>query len=96
MTRAFWQDLLERAVSTFAQALLGAGAVLSFDTTSLKIAGVAAAAAVLKGIVASQVGAPDSASLLPEPAPKVSQDWATTTGPDAPAIVTSPVTPAGA
>lgn len=65
-TKAFLLDLLERALSTFAQALLGVGAVLDFsDARTYQAAGIAAAVAVLKCLAASRVGAPDSGSLLP-------------------------------
>lgn len=65
-TKPFLLDLLERAISTFAQALLGVGAVLDFtDPRAYTAAGLAAAAAVLKCLAATQVGANDSGSLLP-------------------------------
>lgn len=64
---AFVKDSLERAIATFAQALLAAGVVLPdgyFEADNLKIAGAAAFAAVLKAIVASHFGDKDSASLV--------------------------------
>lgn len=63
-TKSFALDLLERALSTFAQAFLGAYAVVGAEKAAAA-AGIAAGIAILKGLAASQVGAPDSASLLP-------------------------------
>jgi hypothetical protein len=65
-TRQFLLDTLERAVATFAQALLGTGTVLDFsDGRVYAAAGIAAAICVLKCLAATQVGASDSGSLLP-------------------------------
>lgn len=65
-TRAFLLDTLERAIATFAQALIGAGTVLDFtDSRTYATAGIAAGLAVLKCLAATRVGAPDSGSLLP-------------------------------
>jgi hypothetical protein len=65
-TRQFLADLLERVVSTFAQALLGAGTVIDFGSAkTYQIAAVAAAVSALKCLAATQVGAKDSGSLLP-------------------------------
>lgn len=64
-TKAFALDLLERALSTFAQAFLAALVVTGWSVDSLIVGGTAAGLAVLKGLAASQVGAHDSASLLP-------------------------------
>lgn len=64
---AFIKDALERAISTAAQALLGAGVVLDgsfFSTNNLKVAGAAAVASILKAIVAKQVGDKETASLV--------------------------------
>lgn len=64
---AFIKDALERAISTAAQALLAAGVVLDgtfFSSDNLKIAGAAAIAAILKAIVATRVGDPESAGLV--------------------------------
>lgn len=63
----FIKDALERAVSTAAQALLGAGIVLDgsfFSSNNLKVAAAAAVASVLKSIVATQVGDKESAGLV--------------------------------
>lgn len=63
----FIKDALERAISTAAQALLGAGVVLDggfFSSDNLKIAGAAAIASVLKAIVATKVGDKESAGLV--------------------------------
>jgi hypothetical protein len=65
-TKAFLLDTLERAIATFAQTLLGTGTVLDFrDSRTYVAAGIAAGVAVLKCLAATQVGAPDSGSLLP-------------------------------
>lgn len=65
-SRQFVLDLLERTLSTFAQALLGAGTVIDFgNADTYKIAGVAAAVAALKCLAATRTGAPNSGSLLP-------------------------------
>lgn len=66
-TKKFFYDLLERTIATAAQAFL---AVLT--TTSvlwgqkLQIVGVAALAAILKGLAATRVGASDDAAMLPD------------------------------
>ena len=68
-TKKFWLDAGERAVATFAQALI---AVLTVDLTGATIdwkvvvgtALVAAALSVLKSIVATNVGDSQSASLI--------------------------------
>lgn len=70
-TKAFWLDLAERVISTFAQSLLGAFTAdgLGLNLTwrgSLAVAGLASLASLLKCLAALKVGAPDSASLLPE------------------------------
>lgn len=64
---SFIKDALERAISTAAQALLGAGVVLDgsfFSSDNLKIAGAAAIASILKALVATKVGNPESAGLV--------------------------------
>ncbi|MGZ4663575.1 MAG: hypothetical protein ACXV5Q_00615 [Frankiaceae bacterium] len=63
-TKAFALDLLERAISTFAQAFLGAYAVVG-PLKALIAAGIAAGFSALKCLAATQTGAPDSGSLLP-------------------------------
>lgn len=63
----FLKDAVERAISTAAQALLGAGVVLDgsfFSSNNLKIAGAAAIASILKAIVATRVGDSESAGLV--------------------------------
>lgn len=72
-TRQFWLDLVERAVKTFAQALLGAiggdaaisGVHLPW-TAKLAAAGMAAGISALSSLVGTGVGAPDSGSWLPQ------------------------------
>ena len=75
-TRRFWVDAAERAIRTFAQALIGAitaGLVVT-DAAQWKAAGIAAAVAalvsLLTSVAASGVGDPVSPSLLPEAAPE--------------------------
>ena len=70
-TRRFWVDAAERAIRTFAQALIGAitaGLVVT-DAAQWKAAGIAAAVAalvsLLTSVAASGVGDQDSPSLLP-------------------------------
>lgn len=74
-TILFWRDAAERAIATAAQAALGVLVVdggplyvglLDVDwSAGLSIAGSAALASVLKSLVATRVGDPDSASLAP-------------------------------
>lgn len=69
MTAEFWRDVAERAVKTFAQALLAmltVGSVLTdIDWPSaLGMAGTAALASVLSSIISAGFGDPESASLL--------------------------------
>lgn len=75
MSKTFWKDTAERAVGTFAQALLATLAVgtpiwgLDWET-GLGVSATAAAISILKSVVASTVGDSDSASLVkvkPEP-----------------------------
>lgn len=76
LTKQFWIDTAERAVRTFAQALLallGAGAVniLTVDwVQALSVSGGAALVSILMSIIASGVGLKGSPSLLPEAASK--------------------------
>lgn len=66
-SKTFLTDLLERAISTFAQAYGAAAVVVGhnvFDLTSLKVAGGAAVLAVLKAVAASYKGDPQTASLV--------------------------------
>lgn len=63
-TTKFWKDLAERMAAT---AAAGALAVLPFTQEPLKVlaaAGIAALVSLLKGLVASQKGDPESASLV--------------------------------
>ncbi|APT92684.1 holin [Corynebacterium phocae] len=68
-TKNFWLDTLERAVKTFAQALI---AVIAVGTPiyeidwlpGLGIAATATAVSVLTSIASAGAGAPDSASLV--------------------------------
>lgn len=70
-SRTFWIDAAERAVRTFAQALvavLAAGIVLTDGAAwgeALLSAVVAALISLLTSVAASGVGDPDSPSLLP-------------------------------
>lgn len=75
MSKKFWRDALERIVNTAWQAVGGilltyleSGAdPLHMDwPTVLKMAGNAAALAVLKSLVAKKIGNSDSASLHPD------------------------------
>lgn len=70
-TRRFWVDAAERAIRTFAQALIGAitaGLVVT-DAAQWKAAGIAAAVAalvsLLTSVAASGVGDQSTPSLLP-------------------------------
>lgn len=65
----FWTDTAERAIRTFAQALLAIVTVGSALTdidwgTALSMAGTAAVVSVLMSIVSTRVGNPRSASLI--------------------------------
>lgn len=65
-TRKFLFDLGERSIATAAQALLATLTVSSLPwSQKLQITAVAALAAILKGLVATQVGAENTAALLP-------------------------------
>lgn len=71
-TKRFLLDLLERSVSTFLQAFAGTlitdGIITRVDLSlrdKLILAATAGGLAVLKALVATQVGAKDSAALLP-------------------------------
>lgn len=72
MTRTFWKSALERAVRTFAQALLGAlaGGLVVTDTAQWKAALIAAAVAagssVLMSLAATGVGQQGSPSFVDE------------------------------
>ena len=63
----FAKDLAERVASTFVQAFVGAITVTELTDRdmwlSAAVAGVAAAASLVKGLLARNTGLPDSASL---------------------------------
>ncbi|WP_280366175.1 holin [Nocardia wallacei] len=68
-TLAFWKSTAERAVKTFAQALLALitiGATLTeIDwTAALSVSATAALVSVLSSIVSAGIGDPESPSLL--------------------------------
>lgn len=73
-SRAFWIDAAERAVRTFAQALVAAitaGFVLTDGAAwgeALLVAAVAALVSLLTSVAGSAVGDPQSPSFLPEAA----------------------------
>jgi hypothetical protein len=74
-TKRFAVDLLERTIRTFIQAFLGAllaAPVFNLDIPTLKaaaMAGLAAVAAVIMGVVTGPIGAKETPSVLPEPGP---------------------------
>lgn len=62
MMKDLVRDVAERAAWTFAQAFLGAFVVTDLSTAkTAALAGLAAAIAVVKGFVASQVGEQNAA-----------------------------------
>jgi len=69
MSKQFWKDTAERAIGTFAQALLATLAVgtpiwgLDWET-GLGVSATAAAISILKSVVASTIGDHESASLV--------------------------------
>lgn len=69
MSKQFWKDTAERAIGTFAQALLATLAVgtpiwgLDWET-GLGVSATAAASSILKSVVASTIGDHESASLV--------------------------------
>lgn len=63
--KRFYLDLLERVSWTAIQAAAAAVLITGFGVDSLKIAGAAAGASVLKCLLASRVGDSDSAAALP-------------------------------
>ncbi len=67
--KKFFKDMLERAVVTFAEVLLGfLGAGLGFGEINwgmaFSVAGVATVASILKSIAARKIGDEDTASLV--------------------------------
>lgn len=66
MRRRFYADLAERTIWTFVQAFAAEWLVSStFDRRSLMVGLAAGAIAVVKGLAATQVGSPFSASTAP-------------------------------
>lgn len=70
MTKRFFIDVLERSIWTFIQTFLGVWVAFFdantdgfFNGETLKAAVVAAVVAVAKGLIASRIGNPNSASL---------------------------------
>lgn len=71
--KKFWKDLAERTISTYVQVFLGlliAGGVFGTDGAidmsagkAAAVSAIPAALAVVKGLIASQFGEEDSASL---------------------------------
>lgn len=66
MTKKFYFDLLERSGWTFVQGAAAEWLVTqSFDDTTFKVALVAGAVAVAKCLIATKIGAPNTAATLP-------------------------------
>lgn len=66
MGRQFYADLAERALWTFVQGALAEWVVTSsLDSVSLQVALVAGAVSVAKCLLATQIGAPNTAATLP-------------------------------
>ena len=66
MGKKFYFDLLERVLWTFIQGGAAEWIVSSnLDENTLKVAGVAGLVSVAKCLLATQVGAPNTASTLP-------------------------------
>lgn len=64
--RKFYADLAERTAWTFVQGFAAAWIVLAeYSSEVLEVASVAATVAVAKGLVATQIGAPNTAATLP-------------------------------
>lgn len=79
-TKKFLLDLLERVIATAAQALLGTLTVASVAWgQKWQITGIAALAALLKGLMATRFGAPNTAAMLTVEADTekgtVDRDW---------------------
>lgn len=77
-TTAFWRDLAERVVATFAEALAtlllasGVGLLEMHWVTALSLSGMTALVAFLKGIAAYKLGdSKTGASALSDPPPRV-------------------------
>lgn len=74
-TKAFWLNVAERAVKTFAQSagavlLVDGLGVLDVDWTAVgSVAALAAIVSVLTSIATSAIGEPDDPSAVPRPAP---------------------------
>ena len=65
-SKTFAVDLLERVLSTFAQAFLGCYAVVGAQK-AVVAAGIAAGLSAMKGVAAVGVGQQGTAALLPAP-----------------------------
>lgn len=64
--KQFYADLGERAAWTFVQGALAEWIVTSsLDSVSLQVALVAGAVSVAKSLLATQIGAPNTAATLP-------------------------------
>ena len=74
-TKRFALDLFERMIRTFLQAFLGAllaAPAFNLDIPAVKaaaLAGMAAVAAVVMGLLSQPIGTSTSASVIPEPGP---------------------------
>ena len=69
MSKTFFKDLLERVFWTAIQAGLGVISVEQFDIPKIWVVPIAFGLAILKGIVAKNIGNPDSASTVPSVPP---------------------------
>ena len=67
MNTKLFRDIAERTIWTAIQAAAASLLVLGLDWDSLKVAGGAAVVAILKGIVAGNVGSDRTAAALPGP-----------------------------
>lgn len=76
-SKEFFRDLVERVISTFAQALAailvadGTGLLDTGWVTALSVAGMTALVSLLKGIAAGGADPETGASLLHNPPPRV-------------------------
>jgi hypothetical protein len=76
LTKAFWLATAERAVKTFAQAVLalfiGGATVITIDWQQvIALGGTAAVISILTSVISSQVGPEGSPSVVPDPQPPV-------------------------
>lgn len=66
--KLFYLDLLERVVWTFIQAAAGAALdLLVTGEITFRAVAIAGVIALLKGLVATKIGSPNSAATLPSP-----------------------------